>query len=78
MSESGLSARLEKWVAWATARISDRMERAQMLADMGCPALAEEETLTGKAMLELMSEFKRMVLEDDGRTDKERTGTEDP
>jgi hypothetical protein len=52
------------------------MRQAQQYLDMDCRALAEEEIRTGKAMLELMQEFQRMVL-DDGRTDQERTGPED-
>lgn len=67
---------LVRWAAWATGRISERMRQAQQYLDMDCRALAEEEIFAGRAMLELMQEFQRMVL-DDGRTDQERTGPED-
>ena len=62
---------LTTWVAWATREIDARFQKAKWHTDAGRKALAEEELLIGGAMLDLMSGFKRMVLDDDRRTDQE-------
>ena len=64
---------LKEWTVWATERINERLEKAKWHEQEGRKVLAEEELLIAKALLDLVSGFKRMVLDDD----KEDTRTED-
>lgn len=67
---------LTAWVAWASSEIDARFQKAKWHTDAGRKALAEEELLIGKAMLALMSGFKRMVLDDKGTEEELADGQE--
>ena len=73
MSDAG---RVREWVSWACGKVDERFAQGRAYMETGCRALAEEQLMIGRAMLELLSGFQEMVI-DDRRTDQERTGDKD-
>lgn len=68
--------RIQKWVSWACDKVDERFAQGRAQMEAGCRALAEEQLMIGRAMLELLSGFQEMVI-NGRRTDQERTGNKD-
>lgn len=63
MSADGV-LRTKRWLWWACDKVGERFEQGNAHMRAGCKALAEEQLLIGKAMLELIKGFQEMVLDD--------------